>query len=152
MPTTSVWDRAAGLIRPTIITHGDNVELDVERLSADIRSILRATERQRRGEIGAVGLWPPNELGFFDLLATTWEWCDETVDGQPVSRLLEEENLSIPRSLAAVVKGGPSVDESSDYLTVVGGELDLGSRVNSVGFRVMCLGPPETFQVVGGAQ
>lgn len=76
-----------------------------------------------------VGSCNPNRLGIFDLGGNVWEWCEESYDGKPGSRVLRGASWGLY---------GP------DYLlSSYRGSVTATGRYDGVGFRIVLVGSGE---------
>lgn len=88
-----------------------------------------------------IGIGAPNAAGLYDLFESVWQWCNEDwIAGGALDNRLADPN-PVARC-TAVVKGGAS----SDFLGLLGGGLDLNSRVHNTGFRIALRQEPTATQ------
>ncbi len=91
------------------------------------------------GETTAVGKYPPNAFGLYDMHGNVWEWCqddwygnyeDAPIDGS--ARLLDKNSIKVLRGGSWIYR--PGLCRSASRLDVIRRD----NRVNYIGFRVVC--------------
>jgi len=151
LPTEAEWEYSCRAGTRTVYPWGN--EYDGSRLNAD----------DIHGHPTAVGSYPPNHWGIFDMLGNVWEWCEDSKDVTP-----KEESIFYRQ--CAEMESGACVDPLNsgddallsqkvrDCLKVVrGGSFHSKGRncrpanrrgqdwkdcVRSIGFRLVVCGPP----------
>lgn len=89
--------------------------------------------------VAPVGSFPPNALGFYEMIGNTWEWTQDWYTDNPNERGLEEPNPCGAKSgNRRVARGGSwfcSENYCSGYWPYFRGKSPPGHAFNNVGFR-----------------
>ncbi len=158
LPSEAEWEYAcrAGTETPfhfgeTITTELANyrgTDYEQYKLSG---SYGRGPKGEYREQTTAVGNFPANAFGLYDLHGNVWEWClddwHKNYEGAPVdgSAWLEQydsKTKSLSSDLSKVLRGG-SWDYYPRYCRSAYRDRDVPAIVinNDIGFRVVCVSP-----------
>ncbi len=80
LPTELQWERAA---RAASLTHADTRTWPWGR--EEVHAEQHANLAQAVGNVCAVGLFPPNPIGLYDMAGNVWEWMDNLIRGDTSS-------------------------------------------------------------------
>ena len=74
-------------------------------------------------DVAAVGSFPPNGFGIYDLGGNVWEWCQDEYE---------------PGSASRVLRGGSWSNDSRDYMLSSNRyDVDPDNRTENIGFRAV---------------
>ena len=90
----------------------------------------------------AVGSYPPNAYGLFDMHGNVWEWCQDWFG--PYSRKSVKDPTGASTGEHRVLRGGSWYNGGSDCRAACRVHDDPGSRDHDGGFRVVCVAAPRT--------
>ncbi len=138
LPTELQWERAA---RATSLARADgrtwpwgNQEFDAEQ---------HANLNQTIGGVCAVGLFPPNLIGLYDMVGNTWEWMDNLHQGKvwDFARVNRDRALaseeSFDKSECPSLRGGSWFDDPDFARCSFPGGYRPDDWNNGIGFRVV---------------
>jgi formylglycine-generating enzyme required for sulfatase activity len=90
------------------------------------------------GRPAAVGSYPPNAFGLYDLHGNVWEWCSNPYRARLGDLLLGYESAPSPGS-GGVVRGGAYAGDVALARSASRRQRDPTWMHRSTGFRVVCL-------------
>ena len=150
LPAEAEWEYAAraGTIKPfhfgeTITTDLANYRGTDLEISGKVYPGNYADEPkgQYREETTAVGIFPPNAFGLYDMHGQVWEWCQddfhENYGGAPIDGRAWISGSSSKK----VVRGGSWYYSPISCLSANRGSNDPETRSYIGGFRVVCVVP-----------
>ena len=138
LPTEIQWERAA---RANSKTTADSRRWpwgDDEN-QADQQANLN----QKVGSVSAVGLYPPNSIGLYDMAGNAWEWMDNLYSAKTdkMARVVKDvelmSNESLGKSDLPTLRGGSWFDHPGDARCSCRGWVHADGWINIIGFRVV---------------
>ena len=87
----------------------------------------------------AVGSYPPNAFGLFDLHGNVWEWCADWFGSYPSQSV--EDPPGPPTGTSRVLRGGSWSNGGKYCRAACRIKLDPGAHDGSCGVRVVCVSP-----------
>ena len=142
LPTELQWERAA---RAASLTSSDNRIWPWGDQPFDARQHAHLV--QKISGVCAVGLFPPNAIGLYDLAGNVWEWMDnfnrgEESDFARVERNRTSENKeSLNKSYLPALRGGSSCGSPSDARCSERARYSSSDWDDYLGFRVVISRP-----------
>lgn len=158
LPTEVEWSILAGL-RSLVSNHperkstteenqsfpADNLFNDSVAIEEEIKKLLEEVKNYIYDPItpmaAPIGLNKPLGPGIYDLFGNVWQWCDEWYELVELTDRPSVNHLSSPRPV--LVKGGTVPDTKGSIASLTGGSIDPFSRVDNIGFRVICRLKPD---------
>ena len=139
LPSEAQWEYACRAGTATPFHCGETIASNLANYDTNYNYGTRQ-KRTYRKETIAVGSFPPNAFGLYDMHGNVWEWCTdnwhENYQGAPTngSTWLEDGDRTY-----RMVRGGswfnhPWNCRSADRLKIV-----PGNRYSNIGFRVVCV-------------
>ena len=143
LPMIGEWDLASDIADKFLVTTlmaggagtentQQQMEAESQRLSESFETVLNQQPELEllqssfaNSELRPVGVFPPNSLGYFDMIGHVWQWCE--TDKEPSNEKNNE----------AWVKGGPFRSRSQILWSVLGGQFDKNTEFHQVGFRII---------------
>jgi formylglycine-generating enzyme required for sulfatase activity len=91
-------------------------------------------------DLTPVGVFPPNQLGIYDLFGAVWQWCGSAIATISSNESAVEDLRShdLTTGTRVVVKGGDTFGSFSPIWVLIGGWFDPLVRFHRLGFRVAC--------------
>ena len=138
LPTETQWERAA---RAKSLTEADTRRWpwgDDEKLADQ-----RANLNQKVGIVSAVGLYPPNPIGLYDMAGNAWEWMDNLYQSKPDKMLGVRKDVDLMSAEALEKSDLPALRGGSWFLGPGGARCSCRNRgrpdawAGYVGFRVV---------------
>ncbi len=121
LPTEAQWEKAARGGTTTAYPWGDAFDA--------------AKANNNRQGTTAVGSYPPNGFGLFDMSGNVWEWCRDWYDEGWHGRMPGQDPVNATQSSSHVFRGG-SWDVGPSYLRAASrGRGGPGYRGTYLGFR-----------------
>ncbi|TBW47452.1 hypothetical protein EZI54_22775, partial [Marinobacter halodurans] len=127
LPTEAQWEFAARNRGEDVLYATDTGELDLGR---------NYVANDERSETKAVGSFPPNPLGIYDLTGNVTEWVNDKYDENYYQRSPEKDPKGPERGNRHVIRGGSNLSTPHNNTTVkrnYSEELDFYSKL--FGFR-----------------
>ncbi len=127
LPSEAEWEYACRAGTTTPYHFGDTITDKLANYGSNV------------GETTAVGKYPPNAFGLYDMHGNVWEWCEddwhENYKGAPIDgRAWVTENSSIK-----VLRGGSWDDHPEDCRSATrNSDYRRDNRLLNLGFRVVC--------------
>lgn len=132
LPSELEWEKAArGELRDTMFAWGDTSDPN------------RANYRETQiGDTTAVGCFPANNFGLYDMIGNVWEWTRSHDSSYPYHADDGREELKADDRILRVVRGG-SWNLGLDYARCAYRYGNIpGRRLNFIGFRLVLRSPP----------
>ena len=138
LPTDVQWERAA---RASSKTGADSRRWpwgDDENLADQ-----QANLNQKVGSVSAVGLYPPNPVGLYDMAGNVWEWMDNLYSSKPDNMtgvkkdvdLMSEKTLG--KSDQPMQRGGSWINDPYLACCSLRNRIQPDNWDNDLGFRVV---------------
>jgi WD40 repeat protein/formylglycine-generating enzyme required for sulfatase activity len=145
LPTEAEWEYACRVGTETAFSTGGTLSAK----QANINGWFRYGTSERGPNLArttAVGSFPPNDLGLFDMHGNVWEWCHDWYDGNYYSKSPADDPAGPDKGELRIMRGGgwfhinapPGVDQRCAHR----GARPPGARLNFLGFRVVCVPAP----------
>ncbi len=93
-----------------------------------------------REETTAVGIFPPNAFGLYDMHGQVWEWCEDDFHENYRGAPIDGSAWLSQQSSEKVLRGGSWVIYPWFCRSAYRGRYDPGDAYNRLGFRVACGG------------
>jgi formylglycine-generating enzyme required for sulfatase activity len=87
----------------------------------------------------AVGTYPPNAFGLYDMHGNVWEWCADWQNSDYYKQSPRQDPQGPQTGTRRVRRGGSMGDVASFCRAAFRHDLDPGSHGEGVGFRVVCI-------------
>jgi formylglycine-generating enzyme required for sulfatase activity len=138
LPSEAEWEYASRAGKSTPFSLGDGNNLSSDLANFDGRHPFRDAPKGRYLEsTTAVGSYPPNPFGLFDLNGNVWEWCEdiyqENYEGLGTDG---SANLSQGDSNSRILRGGGWVNIGNGVRSAVRLGMSSSTRLHYYGFRV----------------
>ena len=138
LPTEVLWERAARAASKTTVDSrlwpwGNDENL------ADQQANLR----QKVGSVCAVGLYPPNPIGLYDMAGNAWEWMDNLYQSKPDKMVGVKKDVDLmsaeamDKSDLPTLRGGSWIDGPDNARCSLRNRTLPDFWNNCVGFRVV---------------
>jgi formylglycine-generating enzyme required for sulfatase activity len=132
LPSELEWEKAArGGLRDKVFSWGD--EADPERANCDETGI---------GDTSAVGCFPANGYGLYDMLGNVWEWSRSKYMDYPYDSSDPAREDLTPDQTDRFVRGGSWVDDRDGARCAARGRSRPDDRDLDLGFRVVLRAAP----------
>ncbi|MGH8476017.1 MAG: formylglycine-generating enzyme family protein [Methylococcales bacterium] len=136
LPTEAEWEYACRAGTPTPFYFGDTISTEQTNYNA-IYVYKGGVQGEYRKKTLAVGPFPPNQFGLYDMHGNVWEWCEDpwhdNYEGAPSDgSAWIGGNDSSPR----VLRGGSWGDVPGWVRSAVRAGFTPGNRYGSLGFRL----------------
>jgi formylglycine-generating enzyme required for sulfatase activity len=144
LPTEAEWEYACRAGTTTPFYFGETITAELANYDAN-HTYADAPAGEYRQQTTEVGIFPPNAFGLYDMHGSVWEWCldhwHDNYEGAPKdgSAWIDETHSE---QASHVLRGG-SWDSDPWYCRSACPSDYSVDRVNSLGFRVVCV-PPRT--------
>jgi len=148
LPTEVQWEVAArGGLETAVYTWGDEPEQPGQPLANHWRGDFPWRPERGCGRTAAVGSFPPNGYGLFDMAGNVWEWTSDWYSGNPTDGSCcaagsydpNQPQFQVPRK---VIKGGSYLCADSyclRYRPAARRPQMVDTGMSHIGFR--CLAP-----------
>ena len=132
LPTEAEWEYACRARTTTPYHFGETI---TDKLANYSRNVAETT---------AVGKYPPNAFGLYDMHGNVWEWCQDdwhnNYHGAPTDGRARVSDVRITK----VMRGGSWLDIPDGCRSAPRNSGTRDYRSNAVGFRVVCVVPRTT--------
>ncbi|MEO1743101.1 MAG: formylglycine-generating enzyme family protein [Cyanobacteria bacterium J06629_9] len=148
LPSEAQWEYACRAGTETPFHFGETITTELANYRGTDRkeynwsgSYGRGPKGEYREKTTAVGQFPANDFGLYDLHGNLWEWClddyHDSYEGAPVdgSAWLNSEE----RNSRKVLRGGSWIRSPEGCRSAYRGNLDPDLRYSRTRFRVVCL-------------
>ncbi len=146
LPSEAEWEYAArGGLKAKPYPWGDELRPDGKVLANWWQGTFPHRNTGEDGYVGraAVGKFPPNGYGLYDMVGNVWEWCADWYQDD-FYRLSPASNpVGPPEGLERVIRGGSwmcSENFCSNYRVAARSQATPDSGLNNLGFR--CVSDP----------
>ncbi len=141
LPSEAEWEYACRAGTTTPFYCGETITTDLANYNGNY-TYASEPKGEKREKTTAVGSFPPNAFGLYDMHGNVWEWCDDT---------WHTDYRNAPKDGSSWIKKG-----DNNFYLIRGGSWDAipsfcrsavrfdlacGSRDVNVGFRVVCVAP-----------
>ena len=139
LPSEAEWEYACRAGTTTPFYFGETITGELANYRAS-ETYAEEVKGEYRKETTAVGQFPPNAFGLYDMHGNVWEWCADTwhdnYDGAPTDGSVWIENGDDNRS---PLRGGSWYDYPDDCRSAFRHYYARrGGNYNDNGFRVVC--------------
>ncbi|MEM9271923.1 MAG: SUMF1/EgtB/PvdO family nonheme iron enzyme [Cyanobacteria bacterium P01_F01_bin.143] len=93
------------------------------------------------GETAAVGKYPPNAFGLYDLHGNVWEWCEDDLHDSYKNTPTDGSAWLSGESSDKVIRGGSWDSYPYNCRSAIRRYFTRGDRLSNIGFRVVCVAP-----------
>ena len=143
LPSEAEWEYACRAGTTTPFNFGETITGDLANYKTNKRTYTNEASGDFRAKTTPVGSFPPNPYGLYDMHGNVWEWCEDNwhdnYEGAPSNgSAWISGNDSIK-----VVRGG-SWSSNPRFCRSAFRRLTRDTRVNYIGFRVVCVAPRQT--------
>ena len=142
LPSEAEWEYACRAGTETAFYFGDRLTPDQANFDGNY-TYNGSTKGEYREVTTAVGQFPANAWGLYDMHGNVWEWCQddwhENYINAPADGSASTEQYT--RTTARIVRGGSWIDLPWLCRSASRNWLTLDSRFDHFGFRVCCLAP-----------
>ena len=155
LPSEAEWEYACRAVTTTPFHFGETITTDLANyrgtdleISGKVYPGNYADEPkgQYREETTAVGIFPPNAFGLYDLHGNVWEWCQddfhENYGGAPIDGRAWRSGISNKNQ--KVIRGGSWDDFPVNCRSAYRHYHACDFRNLYIGFRVVCVAPRTT--------
>ena len=97
-----------------------------------------------REETTAVGIFPPNAFGLYDMHGNLWEWCADDWHKNYNGAPHDGSAWSFETSNNKVIRGGSWLNELQVCRSAVRFSFPRDLHSNNIGFRIACVAPRTT--------
>jgi formylglycine-generating enzyme required for sulfatase activity len=133
LPSELEWEKAArGGLRDAVFSWGNDV--DPARANYDDSGI---------GDTSAVGCFPANDFGLYDMIGNVFEWTRSLYKPYPYHPDDGREDLEAADDVERVVRGGSWGSPVTSRAAPIASWLDPDNRSDGIGFRVVLRSSPE---------
>ncbi|MEO0771342.1 MAG: SUMF1/EgtB/PvdO family nonheme iron enzyme, partial [Cyanobacteria bacterium J06649_4] len=141
LPSEAEWEYACRAGTTTPFHVGETLTDGLAHYNAT-ETYKNGPKGKHRKETTAVGSFPANAFGLYDMHGNIWEWCADhwhsSYEGAPSNGgAWLMDNLDSPR----LIRGGAWINLSRGCRSAIRSYDSPGNRVNYVGFRVSCSAP-----------
>jgi len=142
LPSEAEWEYACRAGTETAFYFGDRITADQANFNGNY-SYNGAPKGQYREVTTAVGQFPCNAWGLYDMHGNVWEWCldhwhDNYINAPEDGSAWVEQNTSATREVA---RGGSWIDSPWVCRSAFRRWFTRDFRDDYLGFRVCCLAP-----------
>ncbi len=141
LPSEAEWEYACRAGTTTPFHFGETITTDLANYNGNF-AYAAAPKGIRRGQTTAVGSFPPNAFGLYDMHGNVWEWCldhwHDNYDGAPSDGGAWVEGGEPIRRL---VRGGSWDHPPSFCCSASRYYYTPANLYTTVGFRVVCAAP-----------
>jgi formylglycine-generating enzyme required for sulfatase activity len=142
LPSEAQWEYACRAGTTTPFYFGETITGKIANYSSSTAYREEKTEKSR-GKTIAVGRFPPNQFGLYDMHGNVLEWCmddwHDNYDGAPNdgSAWLESAETASRK----VLRGGSWSLDPGGCRSAIRNYSSRDDRVSDLGFRVICCAP-----------
>ena len=142
LPSEAEWEYACRAGTETAFHFGDRLTPDQANFDGNY-TYNGSTKGEYREVTTAVGQFPANAWGLYDMHGNVWEWCqddwhDHYINAPADGSAWVEQNTSTARK---ILRGGSWVINPRNCRSAFRGRLTRVARDDYFGFRVCCLVP-----------
>jgi formylglycine-generating enzyme required for sulfatase activity/serine/threonine protein kinase len=135
LPTEAEWEYACRAGTTTPFCYGDKLSSDLANCNGR-RPYGGAPEGPMLDHTVAVGSYPPNAWGVYDMHGNVWEWCQDRL--QPYAQKFGPDPPPPDAGLGRVTRGGSWFFGAADCRSARRNFREHDSRSPYHGFRVAC--------------
>lgn len=142
LPTEAEWEYACRATTTTPFYFGNTITTNLANYDGSSESYNREPKGQYRKETTAVGIFPPNAYGLFDMHGNVWEWCSDNwiTDGKAFNIIRGGSWFTSARRCRSANRTSLRPDNRGDSSPGDSNPKD------SVGFRIICVPKMNIFQ------
>jgi formylglycine-generating enzyme required for sulfatase activity len=144
LPSESEWEYACRAGTTTPFHFGETILPELANYRTEVKYDGKIKDDdlstgQSRGETIAVGSFPPNVFGLYNMHGNVWEWCldhwQKNYEGAPAdgSAWLDKKTNS-----NRLLRGGSWYSVPADCRSAIRLNFSPGNRYDNFGFRVVC--------------
>jgi formylglycine-generating enzyme required for sulfatase activity len=142
LPSEAQWEYACRAGTTTPFYFGETITGKIANYSSD--TVYREEKKEKsRGKTIAVGSFPPNQFGLYDMHGNVWEWCMDdwhgNYDGAPNDGIAWVKNAESQSS--KVIRGGSWNYNPWACRSASRGSFTRDYRNGVIGFRLVCCAP-----------
>jgi formylglycine-generating enzyme required for sulfatase activity len=132
LPTEAEWEYAARAGRASIYPTGDAID-------PAVANFLEEPSLKRFNGTRAVGSYPPNPLGLFDMAGNVWEWVSDWYSGTYYAEAPALDPRGPDEGRFRVIRGGSWVVSDPTLLECSHRHhVPVNTYSYSIGFRIAC--------------
>lgn len=137
LPTEAEWEYACRGGEATPVAGGSNLAATQANFdgSQPYGSAAKGPSLQRPV---AVGSFPPNAFGLFDMHGNVWEWCADWYQEDYYRKSASKDPTGPETGLHRVMRGGCFLSAGAGCRSAVRGQAEPNSKLICTGFRVAC--------------
>lgn len=142
MPSEAEWEYACRAGTSTPFHTGTRI--NTEQANFDGTRIYNgSTSGKYREKTVAVGTFPPNVFGLYDMHGNVWEWCQDKWHDNYQGAPSDGSSWEDEKVKARVLRGGSCRFGPDDVRSSARHHGDPDARISLFGFRVFCSLPIE---------
>jgi formylglycine-generating enzyme required for sulfatase activity len=143
LPSEAEWEYACRAGTTTPFHFGETMTTDLANYNATVTYASEPKGKYRQ-ETTAVGSFPPNTFGLYDMHGNVWEWCQDDWTDNYINTNTKNSVKTSQSDNPKVLRGGswfnvPQVCRSALRLSI-----NRDSRFDLIGFRVVCFSAART--------
>ena len=127
LPSEAEWEYACRAGTTTKYYFGDDITSDLANYGRNV------------GETTAVGKYPPNAFGLYDMHGNVWEWCQDNWHDNYENAPTDGSAWVTEKSSIKVIRGGSWGDNPPFCRSAFRNYFSRDYRNNYFGFRVVCV-------------
>ena len=140
LPSEAQWEYACRAGTTTPFYFGESITPDLVNYNGNY-AYAAAPKGQYRKQTTAVGTFPPNAFGLYDMHGNVWEWCEDDWQENYINAPINGSAL-ISRSSENLLRGGSWGFNPGNCRSAYRGDYYLD--YDGIGFRVVCGGAART--------
>ncbi|MGK7892307.1 MAG: formylglycine-generating enzyme family protein, partial [Xenococcus sp. (in: cyanobacteria)] len=132
LPTEAEWEYACRAGTTTAYYFGENITEDLVNYYKTV------------GETNAVGQYPSNGFGLYDMHGNVWDLCQDNWHNKYDNAPKDGKRWGSGSSSKTVIRGGSWCDAPYNCRSAYRISYLRGDRSSFIGFRVVCVAPRTT--------
>jgi len=139
LPTEAEWEYACRAGTTTPFNTGETISTDQANYNGNF-TYGSGSKGEYRQKTVVVGSFAPNAWGLYDMHGNVWEWCQDWSGSYPSAEMVDP--VGPENGQLRVLRGGSWQCDSRHYRSASRSRTFPGSRLHSIGFRVVCAPRP----------